>query len=74
MHTQKRLLGFMLRIGSALAIFIMASPAISASIEWMWTSPGALIWTSPQMVWYAFEKHCLFRNPANALQGVQREK
>jgi formylglycine-generating enzyme len=35
MLTQKRLLGFMLRIGAALAIFIMASPAVSAPIEWV---------------------------------------
>jgi formylglycine-generating enzyme len=42
MHTQKRLLGFMLRIGAALAISIVASPAISAPIEWVTVgSPNA---------------------------------
>ncbi len=35
MLTQKRLLGFMLRIAAALTIYIMASPAISAPIEWV---------------------------------------
>ena len=35
MQTQKRLLGFMLRVGAVLAISIMASPATSAPIEWV---------------------------------------
>ena len=35
MHTQKRLLGFILPIAAALAISIMASSAISAPIEWV---------------------------------------
>ena len=42
MHTQKRLLGLILRIAAALAISIMASPAISAPIEWVTVgSPNA---------------------------------